>query len=155
MITIEYPTNPEQVLEVLNHPKVYKKVRDDLSLRNYKPNVDSTIFLVIKNNGVLCGVVGITPFISASCQLHIALLPAIYGKRGEVAASIRGWVLMNTRYLKFFCIIPTYNKLAIHFAKRCGFKEEGLLTKLFLRDWKLHDMIILGITREEARCQQQ
>jgi hypothetical protein len=45
---------------------------------------------------------------------------------------------------KFLGTIGEWNKPALKLAKRCGFIEEGRISKAFLRDGQYHAMVMMG-----------
>lgn len=45
--------------------------------------------------------------------------------------------------------VYSYNKRAIKCYEKCGFKKEGVLREELFRDGKYHDVIIMGILKDE------
>lgn len=140
-------TDKELISRVLNHPKVYKWISDDCSPEVYDPVMcPGRIYLTDETKS---GIVMIDQMNGICCQVHAALLPELWGKGLEfVKATIR-WGFAKTRYMKIIAIIPEFNRLTIRIVKECGFAKEGILKKSFLKNWKMHDQVIFGLTKAE------
>jgi len=155
---IHRSTDIDAIFEILNHPRVYGWVSDDCSQKPHNPVMnDSLIYLMDESK---MGVVMLVPVNGICCSAHIALRPEMWGGGVDfVKESIR-WGVTNTRYMKLVCSIPEYNRLAIRLVKKCGLTQEGRTKKSFLKNMKLYDQLIFGITKREFLegeiiCQQQ
>jgi len=135
----------QAVSKIMNHPKVYRWLGDDCSPLMYEPE-DKGIYLI---DDTKSGVVRLDHINGICCQVHIALTPNMWGKGIEFGKRCIEWAITNTRYIKAIVMIPTYNRLTISLVKKCGFTQEGLIRKSFLKDWKLYDQVIFGITKRE------
>lgn len=140
--------NIDEVSRVLNHPKVYSWVSDDFSSKPYVPPVNENIVYLMDETKR--GVVVIHPMNSIACYIHIALTPEMWGNGVKFAKDCILWGVENTRYMKAVVMIPIFNRLTIRLVKKCGFKKEGLLKKSFLKDWKLYDQEVYGITKAQV-----
>jgi RimJ/RimL family protein N-acetyltransferase len=65
------------------------------------------------------------------------------------------WMFNNTPCQKIITNIPSFNRPAKLLALKCGMKQEGLITKTFMKNNQIYDVHLMGITKEEALCQQQ
>jgi len=148
---VERTTDMEAVARIFNHPKVYEWISDDTSVPPFIPD-PAQLYLM---NEEMTAVGRIDQMTGATCMVHIAALPD--ENAGPFMKEGIEWLFKNTPYLKIVGIIPEYNRAALALAKWCGFKEEGKLTKSFLKNWKLHDQVVLGLSKydKEALCQQQ
>jgi hypothetical protein len=146
-------TDIDAVARIFNHPKLYKWMTDDGSPETYTPEPNA-LFLM---NEEKTGVVRIDMMNCITCEVHIATLPELRVGTREFVQECIDWVFKNTTYSKIVSYAPEFNRAAIIFAKRCGFKVEGKLTKSFLKNWKLYDQVIFGLSKydKEALCQQQ
>ena len=150
---VERTTDMEAVARIFNHPKVYEWISDDTSVPPFIP--DPAQFYLM--NEEKTGVVRLEHLNGITCMVHIGTLPELWGRATSFVKECRDWAFENTRYTKFVSLAPEYNRVAILFGRRCGFKVEGKITKSFLKNWKLHDQIVLGLSKydKEALCQQQ
>ena len=140
---VERATDMDAIARILNHPKVYDGISDDLSVFPFVP--DPSHFCLI--NEEKTGVVRIDPVNSVTCAVHIAALPELWGRVvGFVKEGIE-WTFKNTLYSKIIGFTPENNRSAVALAKRCGFKEEGRIVKSFLKHWELHDQIVFGLSK--------
>ena len=63
-----------------------------------------------------------------SCQLHACIDKKFWGKPSIYATEqLMDFVVKNTGIKRIQMEIPEFNKIAIAYAKRAGFKEEGVL----------------------------
>jgi len=150
-------TNEKDISRIVNHPKVWDMVSDDLSQKPYVSVMnDSIIYLTNKHK---TGLIRIDPFNGITGQVHTTALPELWGKAVGFVKESTIWLFDNTRYMKVITFIPTYNKLAIKLAIKSGMEQEGCIKKSFLKGWKLHDQLIYGLTKEQFKeglpCQQQ
>ncbi len=91
------------------------------------------------------GVIRIDPMNGITCCMHIAALPEMWGKTKVFVQDVIRWTFTNTGYMKVTAFIPVDNKLAIKLARDVGMVQEGILTKSYLRNWKVLDQIIFGL----------
>jgi RimJ/RimL family protein N-acetyltransferase len=141
----------ESIAKIFNHPKVYEWVSDDTCAPPYVPDPNS-VFLM---NEAKTAAVRIDHLNGVTCMVHIGALPESWGRVSTFVKDGVKWVFEKTRYTKIISFAPVYNKAAIFLGKRCGFKIEGTVTKSFLKNWELHDQVILGLSKydEEVLCQ--
>lgn len=119
----------------------------------------------VRNGGVyigyfledkLCGVISADAMTGTTVQVHISMSKEAYGRAKEFMKEALTILFSFHGVLKVVAMIPTFNKLAIRLARHYGTKE-GQITKCFLKNWKLHDMVIYGLTRTEwevVKCRQ-
>ena len=146
-------TDIEDISRIINNPKIYKWISDDLSPEVYTPVINSAILYLM--NKEKTGVIQITPMNGVTGQVHTSVSSELWGKSAEFVKEATQWLFSNTRYLKVIAFIPTYNRLTIKLAADCGMKKEGLIEKSFLKNWKLWNQEIWGLAKEEAICQQR
>jgi len=148
---IERTTDMEAVARIINDPRVCKWVADDTSVLPYVPN--PAHFYIM--NEEKTGLGRIDQLNGIACMVHIVTLRELRGKTLEFAKEALDWIFKNTTFSKIISLAPEYNRAAIMFGKQCGFKVEGKITKSFLKNWKLHDQIVFGLSKydKEALCQ--
>ncbi len=143
----------EAVANIFNHPKVYEWVSDDTCVPPFIPDPNHLYLM----NEEKTGAIRVDALNGVTCMVHIATLPELRkGTKQFVEEAIK-WVFEKTTYSKIVSLAPECNRAAVVFGKRCGFKVEGKMTKSFLKNWKLYDQVVFGLSKydKEALCQQQ
>ena len=132
--------------KIFNHPKVIDYLRDDFSPESYyMPKLhESVIYLM---DDAKTGAVRAEPMNGICCQCHIATTPAMWGNAAEFASMVIEWIFKHTRYMKIVGMVPEYNTRTIQLVEKIGMKKEGVITKSFLKDFKLNDWHIYGIEK--------
>ena len=146
---VERLTDPEQIKKIFNHPKISKHISDDLTPDNFEPDIARTIFLGIFEDDKLLGIVSLEPFTNTTSQIHFCILPSLYGRLSDIKRVLCGWANTNTSIMKVVGFVPACNKLMVRAARTFGMVEEGRITKSFLQNWKLHDQIVFGFTKQQ------
>lgn len=135
--------------KILNHPKVTDYLRDDFSADgHYTPYVAEMIIYLI--DPAKTGVTRFEPMNGACCQAHIATLPAMWGNASDFAKSCIEWIFKHTRYQKIVGMVPAYNTHTLNLVNKIGMRQEGLITKSFLKDFVLNDLHIYAIGKYET-----
>lgn len=79
-------------------------------------------------------------------DVHVAILKEHRGKHAVTAARMAfSWIFENG-FKKIQAYIPSFNKMAYHFAKMAGMRDEGRSIKSFMKCGILHDQFILGVS---------
>ncbi len=136
--------NKAVIENIILHPKVMDWLTDDNS-KHYEVVLHPQIYYLV--NEANTGVIRLDPINSVTCSVHIATLPELWGKASSFAQEAIEWNFKNTLYQKVVAIIPEYNDRTIKFAKKFNFKQEGVLTKSFLKNWVLADQLILSLNK--------
>jgi RimJ/RimL family protein N-acetyltransferase len=140
-------TDMNTVARIFNHPKVCDWITDDGSP---VPVVPDPSYLYIVNEE-RTGLAAISPLTSSTGIIHFAALPELWGKTLDVAREAIAWVFNHTQYVKIIGFTPECNRMALVFGKRCGFKEEGIIEKSFMKNWTLYDMIVVGLSKYDFK----
>lgn len=155
---IERTTDLSLVREIVTHPYVWKWVSDDsVSSSSYiPPMVDSILWLKATDCGQLMGVYMVHPHNGATVEIHTCLLPCARGQPAKrLAVEVLQWIFDNTGYVKIITNVPENNPYALNYARRAGLLDEGINRKSISIAGKLYDQYMLGITKEDFKCQQQ
>lgn len=139
--------NEKDIARIWNHPKVSEWIRDDLCPKIAKPIIVFPLLYLM--NKEKTGVIMVLPVNGVTCQVHTACLPELWGKASVFIRDCIDWGMDNTRYQKIITYVPVFNKLAIRAAKKAGFEQEGLVKQSFLKNWKLHDELLFGLTKRD------
>ena len=138
---------------VLTHPDIYRHLSDDGSppREMYRPLVDDSIIYLAVYAGepsLLMGVFSFVPSNRATTEVHTSLLPHAWGTESRKAcAEAIQWVWENTHFLRIITSVPDYNALALKLAKDAGLIEYGRNPKSYLKNGKLFDQILLGVSK--------
>lgn len=159
MITIERSHDYALIQRIITHPEIYPYVSDDHSPdpADYWPMESAQMVYIVPMYNLIfpMGVFACHPHNSICYEAHTCILPDFRGERALMAAQASvTWFFENTDGLKVITHVPRYNRIAYHFSKKVGFKDEGINRASFLKDGVLHDQYLLGITAEEnSSCQ--
>ena len=137
----------EKISEITNHKDVIDLINDDGTKGRYTPVISPQVLYLIDDT--CSGVIRVDPLNSVSCTVHIATLPRMWGAGHGFVRDAIAWGFKNTLYQKIVAIIPEYNNFAIKLVSDLSFKKEGVLTKSFLKNWKMHDQFIYGLNKGE------
>jgi RimJ/RimL family protein N-acetyltransferase len=80
-------------------------------------------------------------------EVHLGFLPSGWGLAEKTAKLAIGWIFSNTRCQRVFASIPEYNRLTLRLAKSAGMEEFGVNKASFLKDGKLRDQILMGLSK--------
>lgn len=144
----------EEINKIILNEHVQKDICDDptrnekvLDLSGYEwigvveDNITQGLFLLIKHNSI-------------AIEIHTCLLPSLRGSKAvEAGKLILNLIFEN--YQKVISWIPENNRKAKLFAQMLGFQVEGINRASFLKDGRLLDQFLVGLTKGEFLCQQQ
>lgn len=138
------------VTRCLTEPAVWRMSSDDAFSR-----INPKLLFIKKNNdlwlktphGVLIG----KPVNSITYDCHIALLPEACGIAVDICKGAIQWIFRNTKCLRLIASVPEYNKLAIRLARESGMEFMGINKKSFLKEGRLFDQQLFGISKEDLK----
>jgi hypothetical protein len=87
--------------------------------------------------------------------VHTLVLPKGYGRPAYWGATNSLKVMSGAGARKIITNVPEYNTIALRFAQKCGMTIEGINRLSFLKNGKLCNQIVLGITEGEIKCLSQ
>lgn len=155
---IERTFDEELIKKIVTHKAVWGFVSDDGSDKeNYKPAIhESFYWLLVRDKDEVLGLYFLHPQNYICYEIHTCLLPAAWGEKSrEAAKQVLSWMFSNTICMKVITYIPDDNEKAFFYAKRAGLEQEGINKRSFMKNGKLLDQKVLGITKEDFLCQQQ
>ena len=152
-IRIERCFDPALVTEIITNPKIYPHVSDDYS----PPQDEFTAERLVQNAWIYfltpifeertVGVFMVHGHNGVMYEVHTCILPEFWGKSVEAAKVGTQWMFENTPCRKLITLVPVYNRLAYRLALRAGMKDQGIITKSFLKNGTLFDQYVLGIEK--------
>jgi RimJ/RimL family protein N-acetyltransferase len=142
------------VREILSHPSIWPHVHDDGATEPNPLDVPGLFWLLVEDEEGVAGVFLLHAHNLACYEVHTCLLPRTWGEQARQATHLcRAWMFENTPCQKLITNVPADNLLALRFAKRCGMTPEGVNRKSYLKNGELLDQHVLGLTKEEWKCQ--
>ena len=153
MITLQ-PLNDIKVINrVILDVAVNDDISDDASKNHEIQQLPHTFeCLGIYQDEEIKGLFMLVPQNAVTAEIHTCLL--LRGKEAFQAGELLLDCLFS-KYQKAISYTPSTNKKALFYALRLGFKKEGVLTQSFLKNGKLLDQTLVGLTKGEYLCQLQ
>ena len=131
---------------------VWNQSCDDFSgdPADYQPPADGAIYVVVWKGDVPKGFFALVPRTKIRYEIHTMLLSSLSPwNKMDAAAQMKLWVFANTPCQRLFTEVATCNSSALGFAKHFGMVESGREPACFMKNGKLHDVIVLGLNRPE------
>lgn len=154
MIDLYHTKDMNLVRSIMTTPEIWEQsVEDGSNISNFYPSQDYlSIWLLVKLKDKIIGVMLVHNDTLCSVNIHPALL-AKYKKYGrEMLKAFFKWFLtLPDTLCKVNCSIPNNLKMVQNFAKKVGFKQEGINRASFFKDGIAQDQIRYGLTREEIK----
>lgn len=151
MISLGRTTDYALIREIVTHPRIYPAISDDFSPRpeDWRPIKDESVwYVLVKDGDEALGLWAFVPHNRICWEVHTCLLPKAYGLLAREAVKLmHSWLWENTECLRVTTEVPVYNRQALRFAIKAGMKQIGINEKSFMKNGKLHDVIVLGISR--------
>ena len=151
-VTIQRTYDPELIGSVIFHPEIFATIgEDDAEMLDWFPDVETEAWLEVVIGNELIGVYNITAVNHICAEIHAQILPEhrkMHSKEsGRLALK---WIIDNEpQYQKVIANIPTLFPNVIKFTMNCCFQYEGTNRLAYLKNDELHDIIMLGITKQE------
>ena len=138
--------NPDLVQAVLE--EVFETIREDNSPHPSTVDLTGTPVIAMSSEEGVHGIIAIQPFGLNASHLALAIRPEFYGHSDNIELTRRGIQLCAnlTRNPKFIMTIPVEDKEKLRFAQRVGFRREGIIRNSFLRNEKMIDQYLVGVS---------
>jgi len=147
----ERTRNPGIIKAIATHPRIYPAISDDFSpsADEFQPIEDEAIYyLLAKRDRELLGMFCFLPENGICWKVHTCLLPTAYGpKARDAGKQVIQWIWANTPCVRIITDVPDYNRLALNFALDCGLKAYGINAASYMKNGKLWDQIVLGVSK--------
>lgn len=149
---VEPTQDSELISSCIRHPRVWPSVSDDGSplKETFSPVFsESIVYLAAFDRGEFFGIFMLHAHNFICWEVHTCLLPSSWGEKAKRFASLCiDWIFSNTECKRLITNVPSNNVLALRLAKLSGMKEFGVNEKSFMKNGKVLDQIILGISKE-------
>ncbi len=134
----------ELIKAIITHPGIYNDVSDDgaVDSKDYEPVIHDNIYYLLCDAGIFIYM----PINSITWEVHSCILPKFRGKSLDSAKESVQWMFNNTDCKKIITHVPSFNERAYVYAKSAGLEDEGINKKSFLKDGKIYDQWVLGVS---------
>lgn len=152
MITVERTFDYGLIRSFMVHPRVYGHISDDScpAAAEFSPQETELIYYcLVRFDGEPAGVFLFVPENGVTCQVHTCMGPKAWGRSAEAARATAEWVWANTPFVRINTQVPVYNKLAERLSVAAGMKQYGLCPKAFMKNGKLWDIALYGMSKED------
>jgi hypothetical protein len=149
VITFEFTRDFDLVKRIVTDPKVFPFICDDNSPKaeDYEPHKEM-LYVHVRDEEQSLGIWAFFSHNSICWEIHTCLLPCAYGERASKAArTLAEWIWTNTNWQRVITNVPESNRLALMFALKAGLTRFAVNPKSYLKDGKLLDQVMLGISR--------
>lgn len=152
MIRFERTRDLSLVRAILTDEAIWRHIVDDggPDARNWQPCDHPGIWYVLVRDAhkALLGIYAFYPQNAICFEIHTAFLPHAWGPATTAAGrEIFAWMWASSPALRIVANVPADNRLVLRYAERSGMTRYGVNKASFLRGGRLHDQILLGISR--------
>lgn len=152
-MTFDRTTDYRMIRSILTLPRLYPWMCDDSapSRQEFQVNTHPGIwYVLVRNSGLIVGLFCFIPENGICWAGHVAMLPKVPPSvTHRVAREMVPWLWTNTGCRRLIASIPRYNWAAIRIARIMGLEQYGVNEKSFLKHGKLHDQILMGLSRPD------
>ena len=146
-------TNLEDINRILLNEYIQDDISDDPTKGHAIQSLQNHEWIGVVDDDHLQGLFLLVSQNSISIEIHTCLLPTLRGNKAIEAGKLI-LDLIFKKYEKVISWVPENNRKAKLMALRLGFEIEGINRASFLKNGKLHDQFLVGLTKGEFLCQQ-
>ncbi len=151
MITIAETRNFPLIKSICGHPDVYGPASADGAppAEEFQPcEMDGIRYVAVRRDRETVGIWMLVPHSTVCWEIHTALLPTVRGKEAVFASGLmKEWVWSSTNCLRLITNVPAFNRRTVMFCRMVGMKQFGLNEKSFMKDGKLQDQLMFGLSK--------
>lgn len=151
-ISIERTWNRELIRRILTNPEIWDSIAEDgEKVGLFEVDLEKNIFLAVNFFDTCIGLYVLHAFNGCTLEIHANILPAYRKAHAkESGKKVLEWFkeFAPEKYEKLTAQIPSLYPHVYHFTLNRGFNDEGLLTKAYRKKGELHDIHILGLSRD-------
>jgi RimJ/RimL family protein N-acetyltransferase len=148
-VTIERTRDYSLLWQIVMSDSIYRITSDDFSPapRNWKlVESEECIYLLARQGEKVLGFCAFHPVNGVTFAAHLCFLSR--GPANQDAFRLMlAWMWRSTRATRIVGSIPDYNRSAIKFCERAGCQIFGINPQSWMKDGRLRDLILLGISR--------
>lgn len=151
MITVERTRDYFMIGEILTSSSVYPHTGDDTQPAKELfrvPQHEGWIYLAVRGPAGVIGLFIVEPVNSVCGRVHNFLLPAAWGSKGRAgAAAAIEWTWRHTGLVKLIGWTPSYNRLALAFARDLGFTVFAVNRRAYRKFGRTWDLVMTELFR--------
>jgi RimJ/RimL family protein N-acetyltransferase len=149
-ITFERTHDLCVVASVYTLPRVWPWIGDDYAPEpwTFQPNNDPRIVYLFCREKSLVGLFTFLPQNTVCWEVHIILLPRRKTRGHVILRGALDWMFENSTAQRIVGAVPQYNRLAVQVARRAGMKIYGLNPNSFMKNGKLENQVLFGLSKE-------
>lgn len=150
-VTVKRTYDPRIVRELMTRPDMWETVAEDgQDPGDFDPDVTADCWLTVRAEGELVGLYCLDRVNSVTLEIHAQVLPECRKEYSDdTGRAVLQWILDNTDTRKVIAWVPVIYPNVRKFTESQGFQVEGVSRKSYLKHGELHDLTLLGITRDE------
>lgn len=141
-------TDYDAIKKIFSDESVFDLLTDDNTPRDFEVPQGVGYLLSDERDGVVM----LVPRNSVEVECHICVLPSAKHKAYYYGERSLAYLFKETNCQKATAMIPEHNKQVYKYCMKLGFKQEGVNRKSFLKNGKLQDQNLVGLTKEEWLC---
>jgi len=142
------------IRHILTHPMIYRHITDDHSPppEQYAPIESEGVWYILAfEDEEILGAWILHPQNSICWEIHTCLLPHAWGTPALIAGRmLPDWIWEHTPCRRVITNVPVFNRVALAYAQRVGMAQYGVNPASFLKDGKLWDQVLLGISPQSC-----
>lgn len=140
----------DTINRIVSNPDIWNDITDDHASPVIVLQIPGLMWVLVKEEENICGAY-LLEFRNCRCyEVHTCILPEYRGKKAiEIGKQGLEWIFNNTPCLKIITHVPECNPKAFVYARKCGFKQEGINRRSFMKYGILQDQYVLGICKEK------
>lgn len=152
---IERTFDAEIIKSVMLHPDIWETCAEDgQHPAMFEPETEADCWLNVLRGTSLVGMYNVHAHNSVTLEIHAQILPEYREECAkESSRQVLQWILDNApEYQKVIAQIPTLYPNVKHFTMNAGFQEEGINRLSYMKNGKLYNQWLLGITKPEIEA---
>lgn len=154
---IDFQTEEARCLvvnSILKHPAIYSRISHDHRSAGYISHPDVS-YLGAYVDGALVGVFTVIESGYIETDLHAAILPSALKRSRDLGRACLSHVFKrDPGVARVTAQVIGDLQSAVNYCKRLGFKHEGARRDACMRNGKLTDVIVMGMTRADWEAMQ-
>jgi hypothetical protein len=154
-MTFDESKDWDLIRSIVTHPSILPHLQDDFAKdKPWEPIDHPTVhYRLIKDGDEVIGLFIVCTVSPILWLIHQMFLPCAYGFRSKRAGrEFAEWGWKNTEVQRVIGEIVESNTLALRYAKQAGWIEYGRNPKAMMKDGRLQDIVLVGMSRPEELC---
>ena len=142
---------------ILSNPRAYKLMANDEAppLEQFRATRGNYTPVICRSeDGMLVGLFLLVPAEPGVAEVHFCFVPGARYHMVPAGKAFIEWVWRETSYWWLLGLCPSYNKLALRTATRCGFTRGWNENQGLQKDGKPFQLIVTTIRRSDSATQE-